>query len=344
MSVAITIRDVPDETRDELAARAARAGKSLQEYLRACSSMLLRGRRSPTSSREPAHASTRRGFGSTPSRSSPRATPTSVTPASSVTRRRLSPSCSTEAPTGSGPPRRSRSISLAAPEGASCPSRSPTCCGARRGGGILVGRDQAAQAHADLLDLTVRWPRPSSLLAARAWELRANLSSYDASYVALGETSWAPRSRRSTTASPVPLAFAAPWQRPDRHAPSATRPPPPWLSSFSMKLGRMLAGSALLILAAFVVTACASEEKAAEATGDTASRRCSPHRAPTGAAPAGRRLNRHHRPRSGHRRRRARAVSWPSSPTRTAWCRASPPAALRRREGRPRRVVGAGKA
>jgi plasmid stability protein len=34
MSVAITIRDVPDATRDELAARAARAGKSLQEYLR----------------------------------------------------------------------------------------------------------------------------------------------------------------------------------------------------------------------------------------------------------------------------------------------------------------------
>ena len=34
MSVAITIRDVPDAVRDELAARAARAGKSLQEYLR----------------------------------------------------------------------------------------------------------------------------------------------------------------------------------------------------------------------------------------------------------------------------------------------------------------------
>ena len=30
----ITIRDVPDETRDELAARAARSGRSLQEYLR----------------------------------------------------------------------------------------------------------------------------------------------------------------------------------------------------------------------------------------------------------------------------------------------------------------------
>lgn len=34
MSVAITIRDVPDEVRDELASRAARAGKSLQEYVR----------------------------------------------------------------------------------------------------------------------------------------------------------------------------------------------------------------------------------------------------------------------------------------------------------------------
>ena len=31
----ITIRDVPDEARDELAARAARSGRSLQEYLRA---------------------------------------------------------------------------------------------------------------------------------------------------------------------------------------------------------------------------------------------------------------------------------------------------------------------
>ena len=35
MSVAITIRDVPNTVRDELAARAARSGKSLQEYVRA---------------------------------------------------------------------------------------------------------------------------------------------------------------------------------------------------------------------------------------------------------------------------------------------------------------------
>lgn len=30
---AITVRNVPDEVRDELAARAARSGRSLQEYL-----------------------------------------------------------------------------------------------------------------------------------------------------------------------------------------------------------------------------------------------------------------------------------------------------------------------
>jgi plasmid stability protein len=34
MPVSVTIREVPDDVRDELAARAARAGQSLQEYLR----------------------------------------------------------------------------------------------------------------------------------------------------------------------------------------------------------------------------------------------------------------------------------------------------------------------
>jgi plasmid stability protein len=34
MSVSVTIRDVPDNVRDELAARASRAGMSLQQYLR----------------------------------------------------------------------------------------------------------------------------------------------------------------------------------------------------------------------------------------------------------------------------------------------------------------------
>lgn len=35
MPVSLTLRDLPDETRDELAARAARAGRSLEEYVRA---------------------------------------------------------------------------------------------------------------------------------------------------------------------------------------------------------------------------------------------------------------------------------------------------------------------
>lgn len=50
----------------------------------------------------------------------------------------------------------------------------------------LIGADQAAQAHADLLELAVEsWPY--ELFAARSWELRHNLTIYDASYVALAE-------------------------------------------------------------------------------------------------------------------------------------------------------------
>jgi predicted nucleic acid-binding protein len=50
----------------------------------------------------------------------------------------------------------------------------------------LISPDQAAQAHADLLDLTIElWPY--ELLAGRAWELRQNLSIYDAGYVVLAE-------------------------------------------------------------------------------------------------------------------------------------------------------------
>lgn len=49
-----------------------------------------------------------------------------------------------------------------------------------------LSADQSAQAHADLLDLTIElWPY--ELLAPRVWELRDTLSSYDASYVAAAE-------------------------------------------------------------------------------------------------------------------------------------------------------------
>ena len=50
----------------------------------------------------------------------------------------------------------------------------------------LITDDQAAQAHADLLALPIElWPYEP--LAARAWQLRRNLSSYDGPYVALAE-------------------------------------------------------------------------------------------------------------------------------------------------------------
>ncbi|MDQ2845488.1 MAG: type II toxin-antitoxin system VapC family toxin [Actinomycetota bacterium] len=54
-----------------------------------------------------------------------------------------------------------------------------------------VGTDQAAQAHADLLDLAIEY-WPYELLSSRVWELRTNLSSYDASYVAVAELIGAP--------------------------------------------------------------------------------------------------------------------------------------------------------
>ncbi len=49
-----------------------------------------------------------------------------------------------------------------------------------------MSADQADQAHADLTDLHVDlWPY--ELLAARAWQLRSNLSIHDAAYVAVAE-------------------------------------------------------------------------------------------------------------------------------------------------------------
>lgn len=49
-----------------------------------------------------------------------------------------------------------------------------------------VSADQASQAHDDLLELAIEY-WPYELLRPRVWDLRRNLSSYDASYVALAE-------------------------------------------------------------------------------------------------------------------------------------------------------------
>lgn len=55
----------------------------------------------------------------------------------------------------------------------------------------LVTAEQAAQAHADLLALPIEyWPYEAT--AQRAWELRRNVTVYDASYVALAELQGVP--------------------------------------------------------------------------------------------------------------------------------------------------------
>jgi predicted nucleic acid-binding protein len=76
----------------------------------------------------------------------------------------------------------------------------------------LISPDQAAQAHADLLDLAIEhWPY--ELLATRAWQLRQNLSIYDAAYVALAELTGATLvtlDRRIGRASGVRCSIATP--------------------------------------------------------------------------------------------------------------------------------------
>lgn len=54
-----------------------------------------------------------------------------------------------------------------------------------------ISDETAAQAHADLLALRVDLC-PYEPVAARVWELRANITTYDAWYVALAETLDAP--------------------------------------------------------------------------------------------------------------------------------------------------------
>lgn len=49
-----------------------------------------------------------------------------------------------------------------------------------------ISADVAALAHADLLDLDIRL-LPYELVADRVWELRDNVTSYDAWYVAIAE-------------------------------------------------------------------------------------------------------------------------------------------------------------
>ena len=75
----------------------------------------------------------------------------------------------------------------------------------------MTTTDQPTDA-ADLVELAVeQWPY--ELLASRVWELRNNLSSYDAGYVALAEITGAPLvtlDRHITQAPGLRCAVATP--------------------------------------------------------------------------------------------------------------------------------------
>ena len=67
----------------------------------------------------------------------------------------------------------------------------------------LITRDQAAQAHADLLALPMElWPYEP--LAPRTWDLRKNLSVYDGAYVALAEITNTPLATLDTRIARAP--------------------------------------------------------------------------------------------------------------------------------------------
>lgn len=76
----------------------------------------------------------------------------------------------------------------------------------------LLESGEASQAHADLLDIAIElWPY--DLVASRAWELRTNLSAYDAGYVAVAELVGAPLATldRATARAPgARCAFVTP--------------------------------------------------------------------------------------------------------------------------------------
>ena len=75
-----------------------------------------------------------------------------------------------------------------------------------------ISDDVASLAHADLLDLRITW-FPYDPAAQRIWELRHNLTPYDAWYVAIAELVDAPLAtldRRIVNAPGVTCRFRTP--------------------------------------------------------------------------------------------------------------------------------------
>lgn len=66
-----------------------------------------------------------------------------------------------------------------------------------------ISAEQAAQAHVELVALDIeKWPYEA--LAMRVWDLRANLTCYDASYVAVAEVLEAPLATLDTRIAGAP--------------------------------------------------------------------------------------------------------------------------------------------
>ena len=181
MGVQITIRDVPEDVRDELASRAARSAKVDARYLKG-------GARAP---RRPSPPSTRgsnafanvnnsRDVGCHPQRSCSSATRTD----DERGRRRIHPGCRDDRHG------RRRRVGRAATQrdagrgsASRAPSRRRTSCGgwsARRPSRRWKRRRRPARSW-----IWTSTRCPSEPFAERVWELRRNVTSYDAWYVAV---------------------------------------------------------------------------------------------------------------------------------------------------------------
>ena len=161
--VAVTVRDVPDDVRDKLAARAAGVGKSLQEYLRG---LLVAAADKPSVDEVLARARVR-------------ASATGVRVEAEVVAALLDSGAD-----GQWVTQRLTGAELFAPE--LLPLECANIIRRHELNGV-ISPDIGAQVHLDLLDLAVElWPYDA--VAQRVWQLRAHLTAYDAAYAALAET------------------------------------------------------------------------------------------------------------------------------------------------------------
>jgi len=172
----IQIKDVPDQTHAVLRRRAAAARQSLQEYLR---SRLIEEASAPPWTRSWIELVDGRAARSRSRRRRRRCARIVLVIDASA----LVPALADDGPDGDGARSRLRGESLVAPELIDLEAASVI---RRR---VRIGHldvRRAELALSDLIDLPLRRAPHRSLLA-RCWEIRENVTVYDAAYVALAE-------------------------------------------------------------------------------------------------------------------------------------------------------------